>query len=90
MNNTQHYKIYKSSTTKKQIAQDLNISLKTLRCWIEPFLSELKALGYSERQRIFTPKQATLLSEKLGIIQEEFPDILGLSKKTEENRGIYP
>ena len=54
--------------TRKEIAQELGCSTKTLNNWLRPIANRL---GISRYQHTFTPKQVTAIYEFLVINKEE-------------------
>lgn len=46
------------------LAQAYGVNIATLKKWIQPFQEEIK---YRNHQRIFTPKQVSIIFEKLGM-----------------------
>lgn len=58
-------RIYRS-TTKKEYAKKLDISVRTLRYWLNVrYYSELKEFGYDKLQKKLTSKQVFFLDRKL-------------------------
>lgn len=55
--------------TRIELCESYNITSATFNTWLKPFISELTAIGYTKKQRIFTPKQVKLIFERL-----DFPE----------------
>ena len=51
--------------SKKELAQQLGISSKTLRKWLNLFGDELSTMGVSKNDKLFQPKVAQFIREKL-------------------------
>jgi predicted site-specific integrase-resolvase len=49
--------------TKKQLAQQYNVSVRTLRKWLNPFIEEI---GTPQKTYIYTPEQVKKIYEKVG------------------------
>ncbi len=52
--------------SKKEYANRLDISVRTLRYWLNGrYYEEMKEIGYTKLQKKLTPKQVTYLDKKL-------------------------
>jgi hypothetical protein len=49
--------------TKKQMAQDFKVSVRTFRKWLKPFIEEI---GTPQKTYIYTPEQVRKIYEKIG------------------------
>ncbi len=62
----------KKTISKQELADLIGVSRATLMIWINRlYLEDLLKLGYKKRQRLFTPKQTSLLYKKLEIYESE-------------------
>lgn len=52
--------------SKSELAKLYKISTETLTVWLRPWLKDLRKMGYSDLQRIFTIKQVEFIFDKLG------------------------
>lgn len=50
--------------TKKEVATELGVSVKTLSRWLRRVRKELLSLGYNERDKILTPKIVEYLFDR--------------------------
>lgn len=57
------------SLTKKELAQKIGVSTRTLRSWLnDKYYKELEAVGYYKTQRKLTPKQVAIIYNILVIV----------------------
>jgi transposase len=52
--------------SQTEMANHYGVSKFTLRKWIQPFLEELKKIGWVPHQQIYTIAQVQLIWDKLG------------------------
>ena len=57
----------KNTISKKQLANAMQITLPTLRAWLEPYRSDLERLGVKPTDKLLKPPAAKWVCKKLEL-----------------------